>query len=549
MNLEDFSKLNNVTLVFDIHSNTLLQRNITNVSIIAFSGSLFWVQKDDFVFIIKDFISDEALKKIIIALISKKIMGCCIIHSSDLTTINTEAVSLFSLNSLPLFHFVKGSPSENFWRTVLFPIIREGKILSFFEQQLKNNIICLMNSEDFNVKNLTSIVSLFLQNEVFLFSKQFHLLCFSSPVNDKASSDLPFKKWSEELSGWNINQSSSLEPVVFDHNGCEYYCFSLKSFNNIIGYLCIEKFNQKWGNLNTFFIVELLPYFILCMVSTSKNELMHHKSMEEHLQNVLYGLYTDEGALKAEATYYNFEYYLDRYVWILQIEPLNKKKYTVENNVPDAVLAKAKHLSMQVFYNNMFLTQKSQIVSIHIKSEKNNEKVLEKFQMILNDLELQCPEYSFYIGISRAYSDMYKLRYAYEDATFSLIMGKTLFSNTNKKTFCYDDLLIYHLLYQQIDNPILDRLYNNTIKKIKLYDLEKQDQLYETLNELINCDFNLTQAHENLYLHRNTLYQRIKKIEKIIGFSTRSLETKLLLQLGLKLDHIHNVINQRNEKA
>lgn len=549
MNLEHFSKLNNVTLLSNIQSQTLLQKDIVNVSIAVSPGSLFWVQKDDFVFIINDFISDEALKKIITALISKKIMGCCIIHNSDFSAVNAEAVSLSSLNSMPLFNFIRSSHRENSWRTIISSIVGEEKTPAFFEQQLKNNILCLMNTEGFNVKNLTSIVSLLLEHEVFLLSKNFHLLCHNGPVNDKASCDLPFKQWSEELSGWNINHSNSLDPVVLDHNGCEYYCFYLKTLNNTTGYLFIEKSNHKQSNLNTCFIVEILPYFILCMISTSKNELLHHKSTEEYLQNVLYGLYTDENILKAETTHYNFEYYQDRYVWILQIEPLNKNKYSVESIIPDSVLAKAKHLTQQVFYHNMFLAQKSQIVSIHIKSEKHNEKIMDKFQMILNDLELQSPEYSYHIGISRAYGDMYKLKYAYEDATFSLIMGKALFSNSNKKIFRYDDLLIYHLLYQQIDNPILERLYNNTIKKIKLNDKEKQDQLYETLDELINLDFNLTQAHENLYIHRNTLYQRIKKIERIIGLSTKSLETKLLLQLGLKLDHIYNVINKSNIKV
>lgn len=547
MNLEQFSKIDGVALFPGFNDQALPKKEIVSISVVTAPVNLFWVRNNDFVFIIINSISDDLLRKIVISLIPKKIIGCCIIQNAGLTAIDEDTASLFSINSLPLFHFVKSSQKESLWMTVLTPLVGTGNILSFFEQQLRNNIISVMNTEYFNLKNLTFITGLLLQHEVFVLSGSFHMLSCCSPDLDQATFDLPLVKWSKEVSGWNIHQANTFDPMVFEFNSKEYYCFPLKVSGNITGYIYIEKYNKKWGNLNTYFMAEILPYFVLSIISTSRNDLLHHKSIEEYLQNVLYGLYTDEDTLKAETTYYNFDYYMDRYIWILQIEPLHYKKYAFDNYVPDAVLAKAKHLTQQVFYYNMFVTQKSQIVSVHIKSEKHNERILDKFQMILNELEVQCPEYSFHIGISRAYSDMYKLKYAYEDASFSLVMGKTLFSNSNKKIFCYDDLLIYHLLYQQINNPILERLYNNTIKKIKQYDLEKQDQLYETLNELINSDFNLNQAHENLYIHRNTLYQRIKKIEKIIGLSTKSLETKLLLQLGLKLDHILNMKDQNRE--
>jgi len=549
MNLEYFSKIDGVALLSNVENQAALKKEITNISVVVSSGNLFWVNNDAFVFIIKDFMSDDMLKKIIISLISKKITGCCIIHRNNMAAVDESTASLLSMHSLPLFCFIKNSHRDNLWKTVLSPLIGTDNLQSFFEQQLKNNIICLMNSEYFNLKNLTAVVGLLLQHELFVLSGNIHMLSSYSPDMGEAALDLPLIKWSEELSGWNICQTGSLDPMVFEYNASEYYCFPMKTSNNIIGYIYIEKYNQRRGSLNTYFMAEILPYFILCIINSCKNDLMSRKSVEEYLRYVLYGLYTDEDTLKAETAYYNLDYSMDRYVWILQIQPLNGNKYSFENNIPDAVLAQAKQLTAQVFYQNLFVPQKSQIISIHIKSEKHNERVLDKFQVILHELEMQCPEYSFHIGISRAYSDMYKLKYAYEDATFSLIMGKTLFSNSNKKVFCYDDLLIYHLLYQQISNPILERLYNNTIKKIKQYDQEKQDQLYETLKELIRLDFNLNQAHENLYIHRNTLYQRIKKVERIIGMSIKSLETKLLLQLGLKLDDIHNVINHQKENG
>ena len=289
--------------------------------------------------------------------------------------------------------------------------------------------------------------------------------------------------------------------------------------------------------------MEILPNFTLCMISNFKDELIHHKSVEKFLQSVLYGLFTDENTLKRETEYFNFKYSLDRFVWILEIEPLNNNKYLADRELPISILSKIKRVMQQVFHENIFLIEKCQITTIEVKDEKTDDTILDKFDILLEDISLKFPEHRFFIGLSRAYDDIFQLKYAYEDAVFSLRMGKKYFWD-EKNIYCYNDLLIYHFLHDQIYNPILKRLYINTIEKIKSHDLEKDDQLYITLNELINSDFNIKQAYENLYIHRNTLYQRIKKIEKIIGLSLKSSETKLWLQLGLKLDHIHAALTQ-----
>ncbi|WZL73820.1 helix-turn-helix domain-containing protein [Clostridiaceae bacterium 35-E11] len=547
MKLANFLKRNHITLISNFDDDSILSKEFECISIVTFPGNLFWVQNNDLVFISPDLLSHEDLLNILKNLISKKVLGCCIICDDDFKLMNAETITLCHQNNLLLFQLQKEHDFEVIWLEILSSIIHQDHLLPFFQQQLKNNIICLMSIHQLSEKNLTYLLSFFLYREIYLLSKQFNLLCHDNPMQSKLLHDLPLKKWSQELSTWHTDESQFFEPMVIDFNARNYYCFPLKSHKNILGYLCIEKSHPLWGELNTYFIAEILPNFILCMIDKSKNELTYRKPIEEYLQSILYGLFTDENTLKRETAYFHFEYYLNRYVWILQIEPLHTKDYRRETQIPHAILYKAKNVVEQIFCRNIFLVEKSQIVSIHVKDDEPNEKVLSKFDMLLNDLELQCPEYSFRIGVSRAYADVYRLKYAYEDALFSLTIGKMLFSVT-KKVFCYDDLLIYHFLYQQMDNPILQRLYVNTVQKITIHDIEKQDSLYETLSELINCDFNVKETYENLYIHRNTLYQRMKKIEKIIGLSIKSSETKLLLQLGLKLDHIHRILRKPIEQ-
>ncbi|MBE6082989.1 MAG: PucR family transcriptional regulator, partial [Tissierellaceae bacterium] len=64
---------------------------------------------------------------------------------------------------------------------------------------------------------------------------------------------------------------------------------------------------------------------------------------------------------------------------------------------------------------------------------------------------------------------------------------------------------------------------------------------FQTIQVLIKHNFNFSEAADKLFIHRNTLYQRLKKIEKIIGLDIDSSETRLVLQLGLKIHDIFSL--------
>ena len=82
----------------------------------------------------------------------------------------------------------------------------------------------------------------------------------------------------------------------------------------------------------------------------------------------------------------------------------------------------------------------------------------------------------------------------------------------------------------------------------KSYDLEKKDVLLDTLIHLISNDFNYTITADELFIHRNTLYQRLNKIESIIKMSIKSAETKLVLNLGIKYKNIMDITENGNNR-
>ena len=197
-------------------------------------------------------------------------------------------------------------------------------------------------------------------------------------------------------------------------------------------------------------------------------------------------------------------------------------------------------MARNYYYDDYSIVDNSSVIFVKVKSDISNEKILEKYNNLLNTLELQMPEYRFSIGVSRAYETLDSLNLAYEDAVFSLKIGSKIFKN-GKSIYAYDDLIVYHLLYKYPSNPILERLYNNGIGKILSHDSENNTTLFETVQVLVKCNFVYSEAADKLYVHRNTLYQRIKRIEEVTGFDMNSSETRLVLQLGLKIHDIFSL--------
>lgn len=82
------------------------------------------------------------------------------------------------------------------------------------------------------------------------------------------------------------------------------------------------------------------------------------------------------------------------------------------------------------------------------------------------------------------------------------------------KTVVYNDLT---LLLKRVDYPI-----NNEIKKLVLKSVYEDNELLNTIKVYLETNQNTSQASRVLYLHRNTLIQRLDKFYRRTGLDCRS---------------------------
>ncbi|NMA14390.1 MAG: hypothetical protein GX930_04025 [Clostridia bacterium] len=97
----------------------------------------------------------------------------------------------------------------------------------------------------------------------------------------------------------------------------------------------------------------------------------------------------------------------------------------------------------------------------------------------------------------------------------------------------FSDLGIFTPLFSQ-ELEIVKMFCRNTLEPLFDHDTKNESSLLPTLSELVNSNFNLKETAKNLFIHVNTLYYRIKKIEQLLNVDLSLMSTRVNLSTALK---------------
>ena len=138
------------------------------------------------------------------------------------------------------------------------------------------------------------------------------------------------------------------------------------------------------------------------------------------------------------------------------------------------------------------------------------------------------------VGISSNQVGFYQMNINFDKAFSALEMAGKL-----NETVCYYDRLgIYKVLYAVGDKAVLRSYHHETIGKLESYDRENKTQLTQLLRTYLENNGSLQIVSEKLYVHRNTVTNQLKKIEKIVGYNPLELEDRVRLYIGFYIQDI-----------
>jgi purine catabolism regulator len=87
------------------------------------------------------------------------------------------------------------------------------------------------------------------------------------------------------------------------------------------------------------------------------------------------------------------------------------------------------------------------------------------------------------------------------------------------------------------DVTVMD-FVNRQLNPLKTYDSEHKSNLLQTLEIYLNCGCNAMLAAQSLFAHYNTVTYRLDKVQTLLGVDLKDNETRLQLQIALKLDRL-----------
>lgn len=106
----------------------------------------------------------------------------------------------------------------------------------------------------------------------------------------------------------------------------------------------------------------------------------------------------------------------------------------------------------------------------------------------------------------------------------------------------YKDLGIYRLFFEMSTYNEMKNLYNEILLKLKEYDEKNSTNLMETLIVYLEQNRNLGKTAEILYVHRNTMKYRIKRIEEILQCDLRDEQVVFNIMLCVMVGRFLNMI-------
>jgi GAF domain-containing protein len=137
------------------------------------------------------------------------------------------------------------------------------------------------------------------------------------------------------------------------------------------------------------------------------------------------------------------------------------------------------------------------------------------------------------IGIGNQCQNISDYRRGFAEASEALQMGQTL--NHDGGVTHFNDLGVYRYLYKIARMDDLRDMYQDQVARIATYDRRKGTDLLDTLETYLECAGNLTKTSNRLFVHRNTLIQRLERLQSLCDIDLQDRSNWLTLQVAIKV--------------
>ncbi|MBE3581891.1 MAG: helix-turn-helix domain-containing protein [Thermoanaerobacteraceae bacterium] len=142
------------------------------------------------------------------------------------------------------------------------------------------------------------------------------------------------------------------------------------------------------------------------------------------------------------------------------------------------------------------------------------------------------------IGISWPFSDIAEFKRHFNQAVATIKLAHRF--GLTGQVLDYSDFYYYDLLNNYAGGVPLEHFCHPALRVLREYDRDNNTDLYSTLRAYLECNLNPCAAAKALFIHRNSLIYRIKRIQQLIGLDLNDPKVVRSLMDSFRIDTFLN---------
>jgi len=435
------------------------------------------------------------------------------------------------LNSNMLMICAEGSPSlayEHSGQPLL--VIQEAKILSLFNEILDiyerydkwEKSLNMILSDSADIPTLVELTAPLVMNDITVIDRELHVIAFRNFNRDE--NGMPILVSNVELFDTlttkqivkykkEIEENRKKNEPFFSDDGC--YCINLFPGGDYFGNVSLYPRLHPIRSSDPY-IISVLAEYILKALNLHSINLPNKRSQKETLiQKLLEGEFLSEGKLTEMITEHQGT---DRFLCLC---------FSISDNTPGIPTNYICDKLRKHFRGLLLVNYDGHIVGVQdFTSNIYDNKYLELLNKHLEDLNLR-------VGLSNRFNDLRKVRFYFLQAKIAMEVGMT--ANEQCRLFQIPDQALRYLMLNSAGMFPAEYICPQALLKLRTYNENHEVDYWSTLRCYLDLQMNIAETARNLDIHRNTLIQRIVKINSIFGSNLQNPIFRLWLRMSIYL--------------
>lgn len=271
---------------------------------------------------------------------------------------------------------------------------------------------------------------------------------------------------------------------------------------------------------------------------------IEENSLTHFLSNILFGDGELEGDAIEKAAYFGYNLAGECCICVIDIDGF--ERYLKLKKLEDEISISRIKITFRKIVQDILekhalkvpIIDKDDAVILFNKSEENCMKRLQNaLKEIQEVIKRRIEGLSVSVGIGNSYRDLKMMKQSLNEAELAIDSAKC--QGLDDTITQYKDIGIYGLLFNIKNKNVLENYYLDALGPMNNSDDKNKDgNLLNILETYLNENCSITVTAEKLFLHRNTLKYKIKKIEELLECDLHNFDDCMKIKIALYINKI-----------